>query len=125
MKRKISLLFLALAGTLSAGSVPFTLSRNGSWKPDESGKVFTRTVREGQTEWCHVLASAKLAADSYYCFSWRVTSSKPDSGDALILVADGPKEARFSRYNNFVPSPGIQKFYLYTGRYAGESDITR
>ena len=61
MKRKISLLFLALAGTLSAGSVPFTLSRNGSWKPDESGKVFTRTVREGQTEWCHVLASAKLA----------------------------------------------------------------
>ena len=45
MKRKISLLFLALAGTLSAGSVPFTLSRNGSWKPDESGKVFTRTVR--------------------------------------------------------------------------------
>lgn len=120
MKRKITLLFLALAGTLSAGSVPFTLSRNGSWKPDESGKVFTRTVREGQTEWSQVLASAKLAADSYYCFSWRVTSSKPDSGDVLILVADGPKGARFSRYNNFVPSSEIQKFYLYTDRYAGD-----
>lgn len=120
MKQKISLLLLALAGTLSAGSVPFTLSRNGSWKPDASGKIFTRTVREGQSEWCQVLASAKLEADSYYCFSWRVTSSKPDSEDMLLLVVDGPKEARFSRYNNFAPSSGVQKFYLYTGKYAGD-----
>ena len=85
--RWMTMLLLGTAGTLfAADAVPLQLSCNGSWKADESGKQFTRTVKEGVVEWSQVLAKAELEAKRYYRFSWRMTSSEEGAPDPLVLV---------------------------------------
>lgn len=118
--RWMTMLLLTAAGTLSAAdAIPLQLSRNGSWKADESGKQFTRTVKDGVAEWSQVLAKAELEAKSYYRFSWRMTSSKEGSSDPLVLEVNGPEKVRLSRYTTFAPSPDIQQFHLYTDTCPG------
>lgn len=119
-QRWMTMLLLTAAGTLSAAdAIPLQLSRNGSWKADESGKQFTRTVKDGVAEWSQVLAKAELEAKSYYRFSWRMTSSKEGSSDPLVLEVNGPEKVHLSRYTTFAPAPDIQQFHLYTDTCPG------
>lgn len=118
--RWMTMLLLGTAGTLfAADALPLQLSCNGSWKADESGKQFTRTVKEGVVEWSQVLAKAELEAQRYYRFSWRMTSSEEGAPDPLVLVVNGPGKVRLSRYTTFASSPEIQQFHLYTDTYPG------
>ena len=120
--RWMTMLLLGTAGTLfAADAVPLQLSCNGSWKADadESGKQFTRTVKDGVAEWSQVLAKAELEAKSYYRFSWRMTSSKEGSSDPLVLEVNGPEKVHLSRYTTFAPAPDIQQFHLYTDTCPG------